>query len=560
MKKSNQKINVNQHNGARLVVQCLEQQGVRIVFGIPGAKIDAVFDALMDSSIKLVICRHEQNAVFMAAAYGRLTGRPGVVLVTSGPGVSNCVTGLLTATTEGDPVIAIGGNVSRAMQLKSSHQSTDNIKLVEAVTKARMNVVVAETIPEIIDNAFRIAMMPRSGAVFISLPQDISLQHIESQPLKCIGRPHYGVAPLDVIQKVAEQINQAKRPIFLLGLEASRPQTTHSIRTLLRKCPFGVVCTFQGAGVISRDLLTYFAGRVGLFKNQPGDQLIDSADLIVTIGYSPVEYDPEIWNSKNLKHIIHIDNNLAEIHASYAPELEVLGDISSNIDTLATLLKSNKAPDYLPWIQSLQTELMNVIERGASISGTKIHPLRFINELQKIADDNTIVISDIGSHYMWLARYYLCFQPHHLLFSNGQQTLGVAIPWAIAAGFVDPKQTIISISGDGGFLFSAMEMETAVREKIHFIHFVWCDGAYNMVQEQELMKYQRDSGVHFGPVDIVKFAESFGATGFRVNHANELAIVIAQAKKIKGPVLVEVPIDYSENHLLFTMSDDRTMN
>lgn len=546
----------NKNNGATLLVACLVKQGVEYVFGIPGAKIDAVFDALLDSSIKLIVCRHEQNAAFMAGAYGRLTGKPGVVLVTSGPGVSNLATGLLTATTEGDPIIAIGGNVSRNMKLKSSHQSTDNIRLMEAVTKAQMEVVMTENIPEIIQNAFRIATMPRSGAVFISLPQDISHEKIDLQAQEALSPLQYGLAPESVINHAARLIDEAKIPVLLLGLEASRPQNTAAIRNLLHKIPIGVVCTYQGSGVISRDLLSCFVGRVGLFKNQPGDRLLDDADLIITIGYNPVEYDPELWNTNNTKRIIHLDYNPAEIHATYLPTLEVTGDIAENVKNISTLLVPHQSQDHLILAQKYQHELTDVIASGASHTGDKIHPLRFIYELQKIADDDTIVISDIGSHYMWLSRYYFCYQPHHLMFSNGQQTLGVALPWAISAALIYPHKKIISVSGDGGFLFSATELETAVREQTHFIHFVWCDGTYNMVQEQQLMKYGRDSAVHFGAVDIVKFAESFGATGFCVRHSDELSGIIAKALLVKGPVLVEISIDYSDNHALFMTGYD----
>ena len=544
-------------SGARLLVQCLEQHDVEYIFGIPGAKIDAVFDALLDSSIQVILCRHEQNATFMAAIYGRLTGKPGVVLVTSGPGISNLATGLLTATTEGDPVIAIGGNVPLAMKLKSSHQNTDNLKLMEAVTKARMEVLVPSTIPEIVENAFRIASTPRSGAVFISFPQDVSLQVVDNILVKT--PPAFFqqiIASPASTQAIAQSILSAKHPVLLLGLEASRPQNSAAIRNLLSQTAFPVVCTYQGAGVISHDLLPCFAGRVGLFKNQPGDKLLDASDCIITIGFNSVEYDPEIWNTRCDKKILHIDYNPAEIHASYTPTLELLGDIASNLALLKQQLPTRAiAPPFTP-VHQYQKELMDMIQTGAHFHGNTIHPLRFIYELQKITTDSTYVISDIGSHYMWIARYFLCFQPHHLLMSNGQQTLGVALPWAIATSKLYPKDRVISISGDGGFLFSATELETAVREKVHFIHFVWCDGSYNMVQEQEMLKYHRESAVRFGPVNIVTFAESFGAVGFCVRHADQLEEIIQKALKTPGPVLIEVPIDYSDNAALFQSSHE----
>lgn len=547
----------NKNDGAAVLVECLVQQGVKYIFGIPGAKIDAVFNALVDSPIKIIVCRHEQNAAFMAAAYGRMTGKPGVVLVTSGPGVSNLATGLLTATTEGDPIVAIGGNVARGMSLKSSHQSTDNIKLMEAVTKARMAILVPENIPEIIENAFRIATQPRSGAVFISVPQDISHEMTTACAPAALRAIQYGAAAEQTLRQTADLLHLAKRPVLFLGLEATRPGNTKAIRQLLTKTFFPVVSTYQAAGVISRDLLHCFVGRVGLFKNQPGDKLIDEADLLVTIGYDPVEYDPEVWNSSCNKTIIHLDYNPAEIHTCYLPQLEVIGDIASSIEQLTLLLKNNnKGEEAKIHIREYQKELQDKIASGAHYNDRLLHPLRFIYELSQISDDNTIVISDIGTHYMWLARYFYCYHPHHLLFSNGQQTLGVALPWAIAACLVHPDKTIISISGDGGFLFSANELETAVRQQVHFVHFVWCDGTYDMVREQQLMKYHRDSAVNFGPVDIVKYAESFGAVGLRVNHSSEFTQVLHEAMRAKGPVLVEIPIDYSDSAVLFATAHD----
>jgi acetolactate synthase I/II/III large subunit len=542
---------VSKQNGAKLLVACLVKHGVQYIFGIPGAKIDSVFDALLDSPIKVIVCRHEQNAAFMAAAYGRLTGTPGVVLVTSGPGVSNLATGLLTATTEGDPMIAIGGNVPRSMKLKESHQSTDNIKLTEAVTKARMEVLAAENIPEVVENAFRLATEPRRGAVFLSFPQDVLLEETLIQaagPVAQIQRAH---AALTVINQIAELINNAKCPALLLGMEASRPENTAAIRQLLQTTPLATVGTYQAAGVVSRELVDCFVGRVGLFKNQPGDKLLDAADVVITVGYDPVEYDPEIWNIAGNKKIIHIDYKPVDIHHAYSPVVEAVGDIAANIKHLIPLLKIKKQITHTQLIKDLQQELQIKIASGAQYTEKLIHPLRFIHDLRQTIDDNAFVISDIGTHYMWLSRYFFSYQPHHLLFSNGQQTLGVALPWAMATHFVHPNSKIISISGDGGFLFSAMELETAVREKINFIHCVWCDGTYNMVQEQQLMKYKRDSAVHFGSVDIVKFAESFGAQGFRVNHSNELAPLLKQALTLSGPVLIEIPIDYSDNAELF---------
>jgi acetolactate synthase-1/2/3 large subunit len=538
-------------SGAQLLVKCLEAQGVDYVFGIPGAKIDSVFDALLDSKIKLVLCRHEQNAVFIAAAYGRLTGEPGVVLVTSGPGVANMTTGLLTATTEGDPVVAIGGNVAQSMSLKQCHQGTNNVKLMEAVTKSSVEVRMVDSIPEVLENAFRIALLPSSGASFISIPQDVLLQTSNSKPLPKMSLPLYGSAPTVRLEQAALLINQAKKPLILLGMEASRPDNAKAIRDLLTEKPLAVISTYQAAGVISRELVDCFVGRVGLFKNQPGDQILDKADLILCIGFNPVEYDPEIWNANDNKTVIHLSYTGCDIHNTYHPVCEVLGDIASNVRALASLIQT-RAPSYSSKsIMHAHQSLLTTIETGRNHRQSPIHPLRFIYELHQAIDDSTTVCCDIGTVYMWMARYFFSYRPHQLLFSNGQQTLGVGLPWAIACNYARPGRKVVSISGDGGFLFSAMELETAVREGLHFVHFIWRDGSYNMVLEQEMLKYHRKSGVDFGAVNIPDFAKAFGALGLELHDPSEFQAIYQQALKSEKPVLIDVPIDYSDNKELF---------
>jgi len=547
-------------SGAQLLVECLEQHGVEYIFGIPGAKIDAVFDALTDSKIQLIVSRHEQNAAFSAACYGRLTGKPGVVLVTSGPGVSNLTTGLLTATTEGDPVVAIGGNVARSMRLKEAHQNSENTRIMEPCTKYSVEVQMVENIPEIVANAFRYACMPQAGAVFISIPQDITHEEttlVAPKPLTAIS---FGPAKQELLSQAAALINQAQQPVILLGMEASRPENTTAIRTLLHKYPMAVVGTYQAAGVISRELVDCFVGRVGLFKNQPGDVLLDAADLVLTIGFNSVEYDPTLWNSQHSKTIIHLNYQPCKVRLAYQPALELLGDIAANLQQLFQHITPRANLHNIELVTTLQNQLLKTIDSGKNKNGRPIHPLRFIYELRKAVNDEATIISDIGTHYMWLSRYFFSYNPHHLLFSNGQLTLGVALPWAIAATKVRPGQQVISISGDGGFLFSANELETAVREQCNFIHFVWCDNTYNMVLEQELLKYNRSSGVDFGYVNLVEFASSFGATGYVLNDPSELPKLLHEAFATPGPTIVEVPIDYSDNPELFKTVQDEVGN
>lgn len=537
--------------GAKLLVEALVAQGTEFVFGVPGAKVDACFDALRDSPIRVILCRHEQAAAFMAAAYGRLKGLPGVVLSTSGPGVSNLATGLLTANTENDPVVAIGGNVTRAMAFKEVQQNTENTDLLKATCKNVYNISIPEQIPEVLANAFRKAVLPPSGAVFLSIPQDILQGEATGKVIPQIAIPKMGSSPSSEIQKVADALDQAKNPVLLLGLEAGKKRNTDAFRNFLRKYKSATVITYQAAGVISRDLVKYFVGRVGLFRNQPGDQVLKNADLVVTIGFRPVEYNPIFWNPQGALEIIHLNYDPCSLQLNYQPKYELIGDIKENLEALTERIKEREKLGNEDLVTSLRQELFDKIESGKNFNKTPIHPLRFIYELRNYIDDDTIIASDIGSHYMWLARYLLMYKPRQLLISNGQQTLGVALPWAISVALQNPKQKIISISGDGGFLYSASELETAMREGCNFIHFVWCDGAFNMVLEQAVIKYNRSTSVDIQSVDVVKFAESFGAHGFRVNKPEDITMILKKSEKISGPILVEVPIDYSDNRKLF---------
>lgn len=538
------------HTGAQLFAQCLVNQGVERIFGVPGAKIDALFDALIDTPIEVIVCRHEQNAAFMAASFGRLTGKPGVVLVTSGPGVSNLTTGLLTGTTEGDPIVAIGGNVPRSMKYKASHQQADNVGLLREATKSAVEVPVVEAIPELVANAFRDAVAPRSGACFISVPQDILLETTKTPPCEQPSIPKKGAASAESITKLSLSITQAERPVLLLGEESSAPEAASAVRRLLRHHPLPVVSTYQAAGVVPRDLVDCFVGRVGLFRNQPGDQLLAKADCIVAVGFNPVEYDPEIWHVDNRVVLCDVASRPCSVRSAYQPTLECVGDIAASLDAVTSTLPSSDGVQHRDSIASLQQGILSQYEEGQSYEGIPVHPLRFIYELRTALDDQAMVISDVGSHYMWLARYFWSYEPRHLLFSNGQQTLGVALPWAMGAHFAYPEKTIVSVSGDGGFLFSAMELETAVRIQANVIHFVWCDGSYDMVKEQQHMKYDRDTAVQLGHVDIVRYAESFGAAGLRLRDPAEIPLILKDFQG-KGPVLVEVPIDYSDNPMLF---------
>lgn len=551
----------NEPTGADIVVKTLEQQGVKWIFGIPGAKIDKVFDTLVDSSIQTVVCRHEQNAAFIAGGIGRMTGKAGVAIATSGPGVSNLVTGLATANTEGDPVIGLGGAVPVADRLKKTHQSLDNVNLCRPVTKFSAEVDSPESVSEVLINAFRSAEFGRPGAAFVSLPADIM-----AAPAKCgvITPPtHSAAGPADsaAVKEAARLINQAKRPVVLLGLLASKPENAAAIDELIASRKLPVVGTFQAAGAISTNLFSSFSGRVGQLSNQPADKILAAGDLVITIGYDPVEYWPSIWNKGNKRTIVHLDLLPADIDNSYSPAVELIGDIAATIRLLTPLI-SHSAPDAVikGLLDKIAEARQELTRSSAAMNGTPIHPLRLVSELQNLLTPDTTLCLDMGSFHLWMARHLYSFRSRQMLISNGQQTLGVALPWAIAATLVRPAEKVLSISGDGGFLFSGMELETAVRLQSHLVHMIWIDGTYNMVAVQEEQKYGRPSGTTFGPIDPVKYAESFGAHGFMIQSPDQIQGVLKQAFDTPGPVLIGVHVDYRDNHKLFELVNERSIH
>lgn len=539
--------------GADAIIDSLVNHDVKYVFGVPGAKIDRVFERLEhptnEKAPQLIITRHEQNAAFMAQGIGRITGKPGVVLTTSGPGVSNLATGLVTATAEGDPVLAISGQVQRTDLLRLTHQSMDNVALLAPVTKYAAEVQEPENISEVIANAYQEAEAAKQGASFVSVPQDVTDSEVKTAPIAPMPAPVLGPASPVESTLLAQRIKTAKLPVLLLGMRASDPETTKSIRNLVEETHLPVVETFQGAGIIPRELEDDFFGRVGLFRNQPGDQLLKHADLVIAVGYDPIEYEPRNWNNEGDANIIVIDSMRAEVDKNFQPERELVGDISQTLDFLLPYMKGFKLPEssreYLDGLQ----EKLKLRDEPPAVTENQVtsHPLSIIQALQaRVTDDMTVSV-DVGSFYIWMARHFRSYNPRHLLFSNGMQTLGVALPWAISAALVRPNTQIVSVSGDGGFLFSSQDLETAVRLGLNIVHIIWNDGHYDMVKFQEELKYGKSAGVNFGSVDFVKYAESFGATGLRVEKAQDLEKVLDQAFATEGPVVVDIPVDYSDN-------------
>jgi len=537
-------------SGAELLVKSLEAQGVEYVFGIPGAKVDKVFDTLLDSKIKTIVCRHEQNAAFIAAGIGRMTGKAGVALVTSGPGASNLVTGFATATSEGDPVVGIGGSVPVADRLKQLHQSMDTVDLFRPVTKFSAEIDSPSAISEVVANAFRAAESGRPGAAFISAPKDVMVGEATGDVLTPAAPVTLGAADTAAIGAAARLINKATNPVLFLGLLASEKQTAEAVHGFIAKTNMPIVSTYQAAGVVPREHFARFGGRVGLFRTQPGDRILDAADLVITVGYDPIEFEPALWNRGKKRNLIHIDVVPEDVDNDYRPEVELTGNIAATLRALTERITGSTSTASAELLQEAARERAAFAKLAVGLNGTPVHPARLVHELQTLLSDDMTLCLDMGSFHIWMARHLYSFRARQILMTNGQQTLGVGLPWAIAASLVRPSEKVISISGDGGFLFSAMELETAVRLKCNLVHLVWIDGFYNMVAIQEMAKYGRLSGVKLGPVDVVGFAEAFGAKGLKIERPEEISSTLKKALDMQGPVIIGIPVDYRDNHRL----------
>lgn len=540
--------------GADVVIDSLRKHGINLVFGIPGAKIDRLFEGLdgqdSEDAPKLIVTRHEQNAAFMAQAYGRLTGKTGVAIATSGPGVGNLATGIMTANAEGDPMLAIGGQVQRKDLHRATHQSTPSTEIMAPITQYSAEIQDPNNISEIMANAFEASQDARKGAAFVSLPQDVDDAEVTEKPLPIYETPKMGPADPNDLQKLVELIKNSKMPVILVGQRGADEEITIALCKLLSDYSLPVVETYQAAGVVSRDLeqQSYF-GRIGLFRNQVGDQLLQQSDLVIAVGYDPIEYEPRNWNKEGNLRIVNLDTLPAQIDNHYTPIMQLVGNIATSLTELDKLLKGYEYPvAATEQLAKYKQELDQDKKIQVPASNDASHPLAVVHAIQENVTDDMHVALDVGSHYIWMARHFRCYQPRHLLISNGMQTLGVGLPWAMVAAMLYPKHKSVAVCGDGGFLFSGAELATAVQYHLNVVTIVWNDGGhYDMVKFQEEMKYPQAAGVKFGNVDIVKYAESFGATGLRVNKPADLAKVLSQAFNIDGPVVVDVPVDYSNN-------------
>ncbi|PYN31970.1 MAG: acetolactate synthase large subunit [Candidatus Rokuibacteriota bacterium] len=529
---------------SELIVQCLENEQVRYVFGLPGEEILDILDSLLDSRITFVPTRHEQGAAFMADAYGRLTGRPGVCLSTLGPGATNLATGVADANLDRAPLVAITGQAGRDRIHKESHQRVDIVEHFRPLTKWNTRVETSGVIPEVIRKAFKLAESEKPGACHVEVPEDLAREETDGAPLST-ERARRPSPDRQALETAARLIESASFPLIFAGNGVIRRQASGELRKFARAHGIPVAHTFMAKGSMPYDddlcLLS-----VGLQARDYISCGFDKADLIIAIGYDPVEYAPKFWNPDRKKSIVHIDFTPAEVDSFYQPAVEVVADVREAIELLGGLVKGQKDPT--PYL-TLRRFILAELEEGADDETFPLKPQRILKDLRAQMGREDILISDVGTHKLWIARTFPAYEPNTVLISNGYAAMGFALPAAIAAKLVHPERKVVAVSGDGGFLMNCQELETACRLGLGIVNVIFRDGGYNLIQWKQQTHLGRESGVKFGNPDFVALAAAFGAKGYRVDSARSLGPILAEALAHPGPSIVDVPVDYENAKL-----------
>ena len=538
---------MSEMNTAELLIRCLENEGVEYIFGLPGEENLHVLEALKDSSIQFITTRHEQGAAFMADVYGRLTGRAGVCLSTLGPGATNLMTGVADANLDRAPLVAITGQVGTDRMHIESHQYLDLVAMFSPVTKWNAQIVRPSNTSEIVRRAFKIAQTENPGAVHIDLPENIAAMPVIGQPLTT-GAIEKTYASFHSIEKAAIAISEAKNPLILVGNGAIRDRASEMVTKFATQLTIPVANTFMGKGVIPfTHPLALWA--VGLQQRDYISCGFDQADLIIAIGYDLIEYSPKKWNPKADIPIVHISVTPAEIDSSYSPMAEVVGDISDALQEI--LYRADRAGKPEPHALELRAEIRADYAQYEHDDGFPIKPQKLIYDLRQVMAPDDIVISDVGAHKMWMARHYHCHRPNTCIISNGFAAMGIAIPGAIAAKLVHPHQKVVAVTGDGGFMMNCQELETALRIGTAFVTIIFNDGGYGLIEWKQENQFGHSSFIKFSNPDFVKFAESMGLKGYRIDSCADLIPTLKEALAQDVPAVIDCPIDYREN-LRFT--------
>jgi acetolactate synthase-1/2/3 large subunit len=530
-------------NTADLLIKCLENEGVEYIFGLPGEENLHILEALRDSTIKFITVRHEQGAAFMADLYGRLTGKAGVCLSTLGPGATNLMTGVADANLDGAPLVAITGQVGTDRMHIESHQYLDLVAMFAPVTKWNKQIVRPGITPEVVRKAFKIAQSDKPGAVHIDLPENIAAMEVEGKPLSKDNKDKI-YSSYRTINAAASLISKAKNPLILVGNGAIRSHASEMLTEFATQLQIPVANTFMGKGVIPyTHPLSLWA--VGLQQRDLITCAFEQSDLIIAVGYDLIEYSPKKWNPLGKTPIIHIGELSAEIDSSYIPTVEVVGDIADSLDNI--LKRADRTGKVSSSLTKLRTDLKEEYERYCVDREFPLKPQKIIYDLRQVMGAEDIVISDVGAHKMWMARHYHCDKPNTCIISNGFAAMGIAIPGAIAAKLVYPDKKIVAVTGDGGFMMNCQELETAKRVKTPFVTLIFNDNGYGLIEWKQLNQFGHASFIDFTNPDFVKFAESMGLKGYRVESADDLIPILKEALAQDVPTVIDCPVDYQEN-------------
>jgi acetolactate synthase-1/2/3 large subunit len=533
-------------NAASLLVWCLEQEGVRVMFGVPGEETLALTDALLDAQMQVVAARHEQGAAFMADVYGRLSGRAGVCFSTLGPGATNLLTGVADAYLDHAPLVAITGQASLNRRHKESHQYIDVTAMFKPVTKWNASIPRGDVIPEALRKAFKIAQTEKPGATHLELPEDVADQSMGDEASL---RPLIVQAPVmpepapSQVQRAVHALSGAKRPVILAGNGVIRGGAADALRTFARAFHVPVLHTFMAKGVMpDSDPLSLHT--LGLMARDYTAVVMEQADVVLAIGYDFVEYAPCFWNPHRDKRIVHVDSMPAEVDEHYIVDVGVLGDLRLSLQ----LIQEHMPGFDTSWAPQARKTVVDGFE--AEFAGALSWPLRpqhIMRELRAVLRHDDVVVCDVGAHKLWMARMFPCETPNSCIISNGFAAMGIALPGVIAAKLLYPERRVVAVTGDGGFLMNSQELETAVRLKLPVVVLIWRDNGYGVIRWKQQVRYGRTSSVDFGNPDLVRYAESFGAAGYRVTEPSELRAILEHALQRDVPAVIDCPVDDGEN-------------
>jgi acetolactate synthase-1/2/3 large subunit len=529
---------------ADVLVRCLEAEGVRHVFGIPGEETLDLNHALADSSIEFVPVRHEQAGAFMAGMYGRLTGRAGVCLGTLGPGALNLVTGVADAFLDRTPLVALTGQRPLEWMHKESHQYVDVLDVMAPITKWNARVGRPEIIPEVARKAFRVAESEKPGATHLELPEDVMALPLQAEPLPRRAPPLPEPAARELLE-AAELICAARNPIVLAGNGVLRARAAPALREFTAATGIPVAETFMGKGALDHTD-PHALGTVGLQERDYELAGFGEADVVIAVGYDLVEHAPAHWNPQRDKTIVVIDSVAAEIDASFTPAVELLGDLHHVLVRLSEECRSTRDPRPRPRPSRLRELVGERLAAGRRDDAFPVCPPRALWELRHALGPRDVLISDVGLHKLWIARMFGAHEPNTVLIANGLAGMGFALPSAIAAKLAEPDRRVVAVCGDGGFLMNCQELETASRLGTAFVTLVWEDEGFGSIAWKQGRRF---GGEHFGTdfsnPDFVGLAESFGMPAWRCDSADDFGSRLRHALSLDAPSLIVLPIDYS---------------